>query len=150
MFFLLISTLSSCKKEKDDGVMSGDLIYSNGYVNSSQYFTINEAYLYVFIDDDTDITNGFIARLTIDIINVTPGTTTISYDIDISELSSGSYYLLAAYDFGIEGQPSNTDPDNPQVWEAKGWFGSTTTSPPASANVSNLSDDYDITLKGLN
>jgi len=76
------------------------------------------------------------------------GTTSISYEIDTSGITAGSYYLLAAYDFGVDND-GNTNPEKPGYWEAKGWKGSTDTNPSASANVSDLSAGYDITLHGL-
>jgi hypothetical protein len=79
---------------------------------------------------------------------VTSGTKTINYEINTADVPAGTYYLLGAYDFALDND-GNTDPENPGYWEAKGWFGSSTTSAPASANVSDLSGEYDINLYSL-
>jgi hypothetical protein len=145
--FVMLFNFSGCKKDKDkdDGILSGKVTYANGF-RVSTYIT--QAYCYVFIDNDADITNGYVKRLIIDLMAVTAGTQTINYEINTSDVPSGTYYLLGAYDFAVDND-GNTDPEIPGYWEAKGWFGSSTTSAPASANVSDLSGEYDINLYGL-
>jgi len=44
----------------------------------------------------------------------------------------------------------NMDPDNPLVWEGQGWYGSTSSNPPPSPNVSTLYGTYDLVIYELN
>jgi hypothetical protein len=147
--FAMLFTFFGCKKDKDkdDGILSGKVNYAIGF-RVTEGSSITQAYCYVFIDDDTDITNGYIKRLIIDLMDVTAGTQTINYEINTSDVPAGTYYLLSAYDFAVDND-GNTDPEIPGYWEAKGWFSSSTTSAPASANVSDLSGEYDLNLYGL-
>jgi hypothetical protein len=97
---------------------------------------------YVYLDNDTDITNGYAART---ILPYTLPVAPIMYTLDTSAVAAGTYYLLGGGDFGA----GNMDPLTPPVWEYKGWYGSGTYSPPAAANVTNLSGAYTIALYGL-
>jgi hypothetical protein len=145
--FVMLFALFGCSKDKDDGILDGKVTYTYGFRVEDGY-PITQAYCYVFIDNDANITNGYVKRLIIDLMEVTSGTQTVSYAFDTSDVPSGTYYLLAGYDFALDND-GNTDPENPGYWEAKGWFGSSTTSAPASANVSDLSGEYDLNLYGL-
>ena len=143
---LAILSFSSCKKE-GDGIMSGIIDYPSGFMNNDGMVAITRGFLYVILDDDTDVTNGAAALIAIDLQDITPGTKAINYQLETANLPGGKYYLLAGYDFEIT--DPNTDPDDPRLWEAIGWYGSTGTTAPASPNISDLSDSYNVTLYGL-
>ncbi|MCX6328670.1 MAG: hypothetical protein NTZ85_04015 [Bacteroidia bacterium] len=100
--FVMLFTFSGCKKDKDkdDGILSGKVTYTNGF-RTTEGSSITQAYCYVFIDNDADITNGYVKRLIIDLMAVTAGTQTINYEINTSDVPSGTYYLLGAYDFAL-------------------------------------------------
>ncbi len=140
LFLLLIiaSTLTffSCKDagKSDDDILSGTASVDTSPSESGNF--------YVYLDTDTDITNGYAKRI-VDTFT-SPFTPTV-FEIDISDVAEGSYYLLAALDIGAD----NMDPDDPLKWEEKGWYGSSTYNPPASANITDLSGDYDIIMYGL-
>ncbi len=97
---------------------------------------------YVFIDTDTDITNGYVARV---IIAYTVPVTEIQFAIDTSGIPEGTYFLLGALDWGAE----NMDPDNPLVWEYRGWWGGVGSLPPTEANLTDLSGVYTFTVYGM-
>jgi hypothetical protein len=144
---LMLFLFSGCSKDEDDGILSGTLTYAEGLRNEGPS-TMTQAYCYIFLDNDNNITNGFVKRLIIDLMNYPEASTAIPYEIDVKDVPAGTYFLMGAYDFAIDND-GNTDPENPSFWEAKGWYGSTSTAAPASANVSDLSGDYDLTLYGL-
>ena len=134
-----------CKKE-GDGILDGVITYDSGFMNQGPVL-ITGAWLYIFIDDDSDVTNGYVKLLQTDLLDIAEGTKALNYQMETSEIPEGDYYLVAAYDF--ETVDDNTDPENPLVWEAIGWYGSDNTNPPSSANVTDLSERYNITLHGL-
>ena len=129
---LLLLTLSGCNPD------GSQKIYGTISYNMSQ----SPSACYVILDDDTDPNNGYIQR---DIIDLTATVTSVAYEIDTTDVSSGTYYLEAAWDFG----DGNMDPDNDSVWEAKAWFGGIGSNPPGGANITNLNQVYNITLTGL-
>ena len=129
---ILLLTLSSCNP---DGAQK---IYGTISYNMDQ----TPSACYVILDNDTDPNNGYVTR---SIIDLTAMTTSVAYEIDTTNVSSGAYYLEAAWDFGT----GNMDPDNDSVWEAKAWYGGTSFNPPGGANITNLNQLYNINLAGL-
>jgi len=136
---LLLLFLNGCS-QSSDGVLSGTLSYGDGFAVGA-----GGNACYVFLDTDTDITNGYIKRL---IIPDTTDVTSLSYEIDTSDVAAGSYFLLGVYDFeDVAG--TNMDPAEPMVWEAVKWWGGTAENPPGAANVTDLSGTYALVLVGL-
>lgn len=117
------------------GSIYGTISYTSSNQDSSAY--------YVILDDDNDVTNGYIKR---QIINTATYKTSVNYEIDTTDVSAGSYFLLGGWDFGS----GNMDPSNPSVWEAKAWYGGVGTNPPALSNITDLNGNYNIILTGLN
>ncbi len=129
---LLLFTFSGCNPD------GSQKIYGTISYNMNQ----SPSACYVILDDDTDPDNGYVLRT---IIDLTAAATSVAYEIDTTDVSSGTYYLEAAWDFG----DGNMDPDNDSVWEAKAWYGGVSTNPPAGANITNLNQVYNIALAGL-
>jgi hypothetical protein len=134
--------LQACFDNSDDDSGStgskihGTLTY-NGETDSA---------FYIILDDDTDESNGYIKR---EIINPTGNVSSVTYEIDTSNVPSGSYYLLSGYD---SYSPSNMDPEDSSVWEGKAWYGGSTSypvNPPSTANINDLDSEYNITLIAL-
>lgn len=119
----------------DDFILNGVISFDNPPAEAGD--------CYVFIDDNTDVTDGYLARV---IIHYTVPVTSIPFALDTSGIPEGTYYLLGAIDWGVE----NMDPDNPAVWEYRGWWGGIGSLPPTGANLTNLTGGYGITLFGLN
>ena len=94
---LLFISFSGCKKDEGDGILSGVIYYDHFLDVDGGIVEITGAYCYVFIDNDTDITNGYAARIVSDILNVTPGTPAINYQVNTADIPAGKYYLMAAY-----------------------------------------------------
>ncbi len=144
--FLLLSALTffhACFNDSESGNESGKIygtLTHNGNANSAYY---------VILDNDTDESNGYIKR---EIISPTTDVTSVSYEIDTSDVPAGSYYLLAGYDLYTPFDLANMDPDDSSKWEAKAWYGGSTSNPvnpPSSPNITGLYGEYNITLIGL-
>ncbi len=108
----------------------------------------NSAY-YIILDDDTDESNGYVKR---EIINPATDVTSVAYEIDTSDVAPGSYYLLSGYDLYTPFDLANMDPEDSAKWEAKAWYGGSTSNPvtpPSSPNITVPGGRYDITLVGL-
>jgi hypothetical protein len=135
-------SIAGCASSSDD-TLRGEISYANGLRNADDDYYCDYFYCYIYLDDDTDITNGYAA---LKVIEITSACTSIEYEMDTSNVPAGSYYLLAAYDFDSTLESMHTD--SPYGWEAIGWYGSDTTSPPATGSVAP-SGEYDIALHGL-
>ncbi|MEA1898753.1 MAG: hypothetical protein U9N53_13925 [Bacteroidota bacterium] len=132
---VLISLIfSSCEKEKeDDNILSGTL--------KLEYTSVAGEY-YIYLDNDTDPANGTLKNIK---EQYSVNQTEADYQINTENVEAGSYYLYAGYDFNSD---TNMDPLNPGVWEGKGFYGSNH-NPPAEANVTDLSGEYNFTAHGL-
>jgi hypothetical protein len=140
LFIGALLLITGCPSNPADEILSGTLSYSSGFAVGA-----GGNACYVFLDTDTDITNGYIKQL---IIPDTTAVTSLSFEIDTSDVPAGTYFLLGVYDFeDIAG--TNMDSEDPMVWEALKWWGGTGSSPPASANVTNLSGTYSLVLVDL-
>jgi hypothetical protein len=131
---LSIISLSGCD-------YTGGLIYGTITYDVSKIEDQGVSAYYVILDTDTDVTNGYTQRV---IIDTTTDVSSVSYSLNTSDLDGGPYYLLGGFDFG------NMNPDTPNVWEGKAWYGGTNTAPPENANIYKSNGEYNITLTGLN
>lgn len=106
-------------------------------------FTPEAGKFYVYLDEDQDLTNGFVVQLI-----ATSGGPIDSFEFDIQteNIPVGSYYLRGGYD---RDNPDNMNPLDPTVWEGEGWFGSSNSNAPASPNVSRLYGQYDLVIYAL-
>jgi hypothetical protein len=140
VIFLIISAgafFHACFNDSESGSSINGKITYNGHADSAYY---------IILDDDTDESNGYIKRA---IINPTTDVSSVSYEIDTGDVPQGSYYLLSGWDsYSLD----NMDPDNSSKWEAKAWYGGSTSypvTPPSAPNITHLSMKYNITLIGL-
>lgn len=133
LFFLLIFVIAGCKKE-DKTRMTGTVSFD---------FSPEAGDFYVYMDDDQDLSNGFIVQLIATSDGPIDG---FEFDIQTENIPAGSYYLRGGYD---RDNPDNMDPLDPAAWEGEGWFGSNNSNPPASPNVSRLYGQYDLVIYAL-
>jgi hypothetical protein len=140
LFIGALLLLAGCPSNPADEILSGTLSFSPGFAVGASGNAC-----YVFLDADTDITNGYIKRL---IIPDTTAVTSLSYEIDTADVPAGTYFLLGVYDFE-DTAGTNMDDGNPLVWEALKWWGGSGANPPGAANVTDLSGTYNLVLVDL-
>ena len=133
LLIIIIIAISGCKKEEQK-VLTGKVTFS---------FTPEAGDYYIILDDDKDLSNGFIARL---IETSTGPVGRIDYVIKTGNIPAGSYYIRGGYD---SESPDNMNPADPSVWEGQGWFGGVDSGAPAAANVTNLTGNYDLVVYEL-
>jgi hypothetical protein len=133
--FVLISILilTGCKKE-DKGLITGTITFD---------FTPGAGDVYVFFDADQDLTNGYIVKIT---ATSTGSFSTLDYSFNTDGIPAGNYYIRGGYD--VE-SVDNMNPEDPSVWEGKGWYGSGSATAPSTANVSKLYGKYDFKIYQL-
>jgi len=130
---LLVLFITACKKEDKDTI-TGTVTFN---------FSPGAGDYYIFFDNDQDVTNGYIVQ----IIGTSTGPLSgFEYSFETKNIPAGSYYIRGGYDMESD---DNMDPGNPLVWEGQGWYGSTSSNPPASPNVSTLYGNYDLMIYEL-
>jgi len=134
LFVLSVFLLATCKKEDKDTI-SGTVTFN---------FSPGAGDFYIFFDNDLEVTNGYIVRI---IGNSTGPLASFEYSFETTNIPAGNYYIRGGYDMESD---DNMDPDNPLVWEGQGWYGSTSSNPPPSPNVSTLYGTYDLVIYELN
>ena len=133
LLLLMLFVMAGCKKE-DKHLMTGTITFN---------FAPEAGNFYVFLDDDHDITNGYIIRL----VATSDGPiTNLEYNFRTENIPAGNYYLRGGYDQESEG---STDPENPAEWEGAGWYGSDSTNPPSTPNISMLYGTYDFMVYAI-
>ena len=86
--FLTSIIVGGCGSSSDsssgpDNILSGTITYSI----PSEFN--EDCSFYVFLDNDTDITNGYIKRIIISYVS--PPSSPFNYEIDTTDVPSGSY-----------------------------------------------------------
>lgn len=130
LLMLIILAISGCKKDGQK-LLTGKVTFS---------FVPDAGDYYIILDDDKDLSNGYVARL---IESSTGAVGYIDYVILTDNIPEGSYYIRGGYD---SESTDNMNPSDPTVWEGQGWYGSNNTAGPASANVTNLTGNYDFVV----
>jgi hypothetical protein len=130
LVLLAIFILTGCKKE-DKKLITGTITFD---------FTPGAGDVYVFFDSDLDLANGFIVKIT---ATSSGSFTSFDYSFNTEGIPAGSYYIRGGYD---QESVDNMDPENPAVWEGRGWYGSVTGTAPSSPNVSKLNGRYDFKI----
>lgn len=130
LLVILVLIIAGCKKE-DRTMMAGTITFS---------FIPEPGNFYVFLDDDLDISNGYVIRL----VATSDGPiSNLEYNFNTENIPAGSYYLRGGYDKLSEGTP---DPEDPSSWEGAGWYGSSSFTPPSSPDITRLYGTYDFII----
>jgi len=127
---LIILAISGCKKDVQL-VITGSVTFD---------FLTGPGNYYIILDDDQDVNNGIKAR-----VNQTSGVivTQMDFVIKTDEVPDGKYYLRGGYDAE---SADDMDPNNPDVWEGQGWYGSNSPVAPATPNLTNLTGNYNFVV----
>jgi hypothetical protein len=129
---VLIFAVFGCKKDEAQKVLTGQITFD---------FTPGPGDYYIILDNDQDLSNGYIARL---IETSASYVSEINYVIRTDNVPAGGYYIRGGYDAE---STDNMDPANPLVWEGQGWYGGGSGgSAPGAANVTNLTGNYNFII----